>query len=123
MSVQRVVHVFAPAGEVWNATVPMPRSELAMALSVTVPRSGVPGSVSVVKTVLKVVALLNSEFGLVEPATNAASELRRPTGSSTASMTTPVRAQVIGLVKKARSMGGTRARARYVWHRRLRGPT
>ena len=120
LSVQAVVQVLAPAGEVWKTTVPMPRSEVATALSVTLPRSGEPGSVIETKTVLKLDALLKIEPGLLEPATNAASELRRPTGSSTASTTSPVRAHVMRLVRKARSMGGTCARARYVSHRPLR---
>ena len=62
---QAVVQVLAPAGEVWKTTEPMPRSEVATALSITVPRSGVPGSVSVTATVLKLAALLNTEPGFV----------------------------------------------------------
>ncbi len=117
---QTVVQVLAPAGEVWKTTLAMPRSEVATALSITVLRSGVPGSVSVTATVLKLAALLNTEPGFVVPATNAACERPRPIGSRTASTSSPVRAQVIRLVRKARSMGQTCARARYVCHRRRR---
>ena len=43
----------------------MPRSEVATALSITTPRSGVPGSVSVTATVLKLEAVLKIWFGFV----------------------------------------------------------
>ena len=86
---QTVVQVLAPAGEVWKTTLAMPRSEVATALSITVPRSGVPGSVSVTATVLKLAALLNTESGFVVPATNAACERPRPIGSRTASTQQP----------------------------------
>ena len=65
LAVQAVVHVFAPAGEVSNVTEPMPRLEVATALSITTPRSGVPGSVSVTATVLKLEAALKVWFGLL----------------------------------------------------------
>ena len=62
---QAVVHVLAPAGEVWKTTELMPRLEVATALSITTPRSGVPGSVSVTATVLKLAAALKVWFGFV----------------------------------------------------------
>ena len=83
----------------------MPRSEVATALSAMVPCSGEPGSVSVTATVLKVDALLNTEPGLPDWATNAAFERPRPIGSRTASSSSPVRAQVIRLVRKASGHG------------------
>ena len=48
------------------------RSELAVAASGTVPRSGVPGSVSDTATVLKSAAVVNEFAVLVEVATNTA---------------------------------------------------
>src|SRR5215207_5858447 len=95
----------------------MLRSDVATALSISVPRSGVPGFVSVTATVLKLPAVLNTEPGFVVTATKAASERPRPIGTRTASTSSPVRAQVMRFVRKARSMGQTCARARYVCHR------
>ena len=96
LAVQAVVHVFAPAGEVSNITEPMPRPEVATALSITTPRSGVPGSVSVTATVLKLAAALKVWFGFVLAATKAASDEPRPTGSRMASSASAVRGQVAG---------------------------
>ena len=109
---QAVVHAPAPAGEVWNSTVSMPRSDVATALSITVPRSGVPGSVSVTATVLNVAALLKIEPGLLVPATKAASDLPKLTGSRTASSSRAVTAQVSRLVRNARAGMGGHAHAR-----------
>ena len=120
LSVHAVVHVLAPAGEVWKTSSLMPRSEAAVASSVTLPRSGEPGSLRATETVLKLAAALKTEPELAVWATKAASDWRTPTGSRTASRSRPARAQVILLVAKARSMGQTCARARYVCHRRLR---
>ena len=103
---QAVVHVFAPAGEVSNVTEPMPRPEVATALSITTPRSGVPGSVSVTATVLKLAAELKVWFGFVLWATKAACEEPRPIGSRMASSASAVSGQVAVWVRTARSMGG-----------------
>ena len=111
LAVQAVVHVLAPAGEVSNVTEPMPRLELATALSITTPRSGVPGSVSVTETVLKLAAALKVWFGFVLWATKAASDEPMPIGSRMARTARAVSGQVAVWVRTARSMGDAHTRA------------
>ena len=74
---QIVVQVPAPAGERWKVTETSARSEVAVADSATVLRSGVPGSLRATETPLKTAEVAKVVPALLEAATNVAWE--RPT--------------------------------------------
>ena len=72
VAMQASVHVLPPAGACWNVTCAMPRSELAVALSATVPVRGEPGSANDTATVLKSAAVVNVLGALVDTAVKPA---------------------------------------------------
>ena len=108
---QATVQVPVPAGAVENTTEVMPRSEAAVAVTGTEPRSGVPGLVSTTATVLKSAAAAKVAPGLAVAATKVASDCCRPTGSRIASRSSPIRARVQRAgVRRFRVMGSEIAR-------------
>jgi hypothetical protein len=98
--VQATVQVPVPAGAVENTTEVIPRSEAAVAVRGTEPRSGLPGSVSATATVLKSPAAAKVEPGLAVAATKVASDCCVPTGSRIASSSSPIRARVRRVVRR-----------------------
>src|SRR3954454_18290031 len=85
LAVQAVVQAAAPAGEVWNVTPAMPRSDAAVADSVSVPRRFAPGSASETATVLKSLAVAKLVPGLAEAAVKSAPEAAAWRGMSATS--------------------------------------